>query len=54
LLRIGSWIGGDRDGNPFVTADVLVDTFQQQASLALVITSASCGGWLTSCRCRRG
>jgi len=35
LLRIGSWIGGDRDGNPFVTADVLVDTFQQQASLAL-------------------
>jgi len=35
LLRIGSWIGGDRDGNPFVTADVLADTFQQQASLAL-------------------
>ena len=29
LLRIGSWIGGDRDGNPFVTADVLADTFQQ-------------------------
>ncbi|MDP9464468.1 MAG: phosphoenolpyruvate carboxylase, partial [Actinomycetota bacterium] len=35
LLRIGSWIGGDRDGNPFVTADVLADTFQQQAALAL-------------------
>ena len=35
LLRIGSWIGGDRDGNPFVTADVLADTFQQQAGLAL-------------------
>ena len=35
LLRIGSWIGGDRDGNPFVTADVLADTFQQQAALVL-------------------
>jgi phosphoenolpyruvate carboxylase len=35
LLRIGSWIGGDRDGNPFVTAEVLADTFQQQAGLVL-------------------
>ena len=35
LLRIGSWIGGDRDGNPFVTADVLRNTFQQQGAQAL-------------------
>jgi phosphoenolpyruvate carboxylase len=31
FLRIGSWIGGDRDGNPFVTADVLEKTLQMHA-----------------------
>ncbi|MEP7047576.1 MAG: phosphoenolpyruvate carboxylase [Ilumatobacteraceae bacterium] len=35
MLRIGSWIGGDRDGNPLVTADVLADTFEQQSAVAL-------------------
>jgi phosphoenolpyruvate carboxylase len=32
FLRIGSWIGGDRDGNPFVTADVLTKTLGRQTS----------------------
>jgi len=35
FLRIGSWIGGDRDGNPFVTAGVLRATLSAQSKLAL-------------------
>ncbi|MGJ4929594.1 phosphoenolpyruvate carboxylase [Bradyrhizobium sp. HKCCYLS2038] len=35
FLRMGSWIGGDRDGNPFVTADVMRGTLKLQSSLAL-------------------
>ncbi|MCB1961534.1 MAG: phosphoenolpyruvate carboxylase, partial [Rhodocyclaceae bacterium] len=35
FLRIGSWIGGDRDGNPFVTAAVLERTLAMQAATAL-------------------
>ncbi|MGI9461370.1 MAG: phosphoenolpyruvate carboxylase [Alphaproteobacteria bacterium] len=30
FLQVGSWIGGDRDGNPFVTAEVLRQTFLAQ------------------------
>ncbi|MBI5862347.1 MAG: phosphoenolpyruvate carboxylase [Rhodocyclales bacterium] len=35
FLRPGSWIGGDRDGNPFVTAEVLLATLRAQSRKAL-------------------
>jgi phosphoenolpyruvate carboxylase len=35
FIRMGSWIGGDRDGNPFVTAMVLRDALRLQSSKAL-------------------
>ena len=38
-LRFGSWVGGDRDGNPFVTADILRSTLQTQADKVLEAAS---------------
>jgi phosphoenolpyruvate carboxylase len=35
VLRMGSWVGGDRDGNPFVDRDVLVYAVGAQARLIL-------------------
>jgi len=35
FIRLGSWIGGDRDGNPFVTADVMRHALVRQSSLAM-------------------
>ena len=35
FLHIGSWIGGDRDGNPYVTEAVLRATLRAQSSRAI-------------------
>ena len=35
FLRMGSWIGGDRDGNPFVTAEVTRQTLGMQSERAM-------------------
>lgn len=35
FLRPGSWIGGDRDGNPFVTADAMAHAFRRAAEAVI-------------------
>lgn len=35
LLRFGSWMGGDRDGNPYVTPDVTVETVRRLRMAAI-------------------
>jgi len=35
FFRMGNWIGGDRDGNPFVTADTLRRALERQAATVL-------------------
>ncbi|MEW2356928.1 phosphoenolpyruvate carboxylase [Spirillospora sp. NPDC029432] len=42
-VRLGSWIGGDRDGNPYVTAQVTRDAVMIQAEHVLRALEAACG-----------
>ena len=34
-IRLGSWIGGDRDGNPFVTNDLMIEVMKIQHKLVI-------------------
>jgi phosphoenolpyruvate carboxylase len=35
LLKLGSWVGGDRDGHPFVTPEFTADTLRKHREVAL-------------------
>ncbi len=35
MVRLASWIGGDRDGNPYVTAEVTAETLHLHRGLAI-------------------
>lgn len=40
-LRFGSWVGGDRDGHPYVTPEVTAETLQQHRQAAIELHRAA-------------
>jgi phosphoenolpyruvate carboxylase len=52
FLRMGSWIGGDRDGNPFVTAQTLAQAVRAQSAVAFGHYLDEVHRLGASCRCR--
>jgi phosphoenolpyruvate carboxylase len=42
LLRFGSWVGGDMDGNPNVGADTIDETLRAQRAMVLARYQAEC------------
>ena len=43
MLRFGSWVGGDMDGNPNVNAETIAATLRAQRALVLERYDAECG-----------
>jgi phosphoenolpyruvate carboxylase len=46
-MRFGSWVGGDRDGNPYVTPAVTVDVLAQQHALGIRSLMARLDAFIT-------
>ena len=51
ILQVGGWIGGDRDGNPFVTSETLRHAFMHHADAVFSI-AANWKPCIKNCRCR--